>query len=127
VRLAHLEEWNRRRAAVARAYREGLAGLAGLDLPLAPADTDPAWHLFVVRHARRDQLRHHLEERGIETGLHYPIPPHRSPAFASGGACPDLPLTDALAASVLSLPMGPHLSAAGQERVIGAVRDFVDC
>jgi dTDP-3-amino-3,4,6-trideoxy-alpha-D-glucose transaminase len=124
VKLGRLREHNARRAAVARRYDDGLAGL-GLTLPEPAEGTTPAWHLYVVRTPHRDALRAHLADCGVEAGVHYPVPPHRQPAFAGTplGAA-RLPAADRLAAEVLSLPMGPHLSECQQERVIAAVRTF---
>jgi dTDP-3-amino-3,4,6-trideoxy-alpha-D-glucose transaminase len=124
VKLARLPEWNARRAAVADRYAEGLAD-TGLTLPATPGWATPAWHLYVVRTARRDALRAHLDAAGVQTLVHYPIPPHRQRAFAgTPAAAAVLPIADRLAAEVLSLPMGPHLSAAQQDAVIDAVREF---
>ncbi len=122
VKLAHLDEWTGRRRAVAARYLEGLAG-TGLGLPLGPdADFEPAWHLFVVRSAARDALQAHLAEAGVDTLIHYPIPPHRQGAYADlaipAGA---LPLAERLADEVLSLPMSPHLGSEAAERVIEAM------
>lgn len=67
------------------------------------------WHLFVIRTTRREALRTHLGQRGIATQIHYPIPPHRSGAYASvGWAEGSFPLAERLAQEVLSLPIGPH-------------------
>jgi dTDP-3-amino-3,4,6-trideoxy-alpha-D-glucose transaminase len=124
VKLARLEDWNARRAAVAGRYAEGLADTA-VDLPAPPGWADPVWHLYVVRTAARDALRAHLESEGVQTLVHYPIPPHRQGAFAGTPAAgAHLPLADELAAQVLSLPMGPHLTEAQQDAVIAAVRSF---
>jgi dTDP-3-amino-3,4,6-trideoxy-alpha-D-glucose transaminase len=124
VKLAWLDEFNARRARVARRYAEGLDGL-GLVLPATRPGTAPVWHLYVVRSAHRDALRGHLAAHGVETGVHYPVPPHRQPAFAGtplAGA--HLPVADCLAGEVLSLPMGPHLTPDQQDRVVEAVRGF---
>jgi len=124
VKLAHLDAWNERRAAVAARYADGLAG-CDLALPEAMAGTDPVWHLYVVRTPRRDALRSHLQAHGVHTLVHYPIPPHRQDAFAGTPAARcDLPVADLLACEVLSLPMGPHLTVAQQDVVIDAVRSF---
>jgi dTDP-3-amino-3,4,6-trideoxy-alpha-D-glucose transaminase len=124
VKLTRLEEWNARRAAVAERYAEGLAG-STVDLPVVPAWATPVWHLYVVRTAHRDELRAHLLSEGVETLVHYPIPPHRQGAFAgTPAATVHLPLAVELAEEVLSLPMGPHLTEAQQDAVISAVRSF---
>ncbi|MBE2316895.1 DegT/DnrJ/EryC1/StrS family aminotransferase [Solirubrobacter sp. CPCC 204708] len=123
VKLGHLDAWNARRVAVAERY---LADLGGhVTLPVVRAGADPCWHLFTVRHERRDALRDHLEAAGVQTLIHYPIPPHRQGAYA-GTALADahLPVSDAIAGTIVSLPIGPHLSDADVDRVIEAVASF---
>jgi dTDP-4-amino-4,6-dideoxygalactose transaminase len=82
-----------------------------------------AWHLFVVRSAHRDALQKHLSTQGIQTLVHYPIPPHRQPAYASLQHV-HLPLTEQLHKEVLSLPMGPTMSSDDVDRVIAACQSF---
>lgn len=122
VKLQHLDTWNARRRQVAAVYG-GLSGTSPLQLPEDVSDAELVWHLFVVRSPRRAQLSVHLAEAGIQTQIHYPVPPHRQPAYRhlSIGS---LPVTDRLAGEVLSLPMGPHLSSDQADRVIAAVRTF---
>ena len=121
VKLAHLDAWNARRAAVAGAYLQGL-GDSGLLLPHVPEWAAPAWHLFVVRHPQRDALQQRLSEVGVGTLIHYPIPPHKQAAYAVAGFAPDaFPLASRMADEVLSLPMGPHLASEDAKRVIGAM------
>ncbi|SCX38304.1 dTDP-4-amino-4,6-dideoxygalactose transaminase [Klenkia marina] len=125
VKLGRLDEWNARRRRVAARYGDALADLPDLQLPGAAAGTDPAWHLYVVRSPRRDALRAHLARAGVQTVVHYPVPPHRQPAFAgTPAAAADLPGADRLSAEVLSLPLGPHLPRPDQDRVIDALREF---
>lgn len=123
VRLTRLDEWNARRSRIATHYATALAELPGLGLPEVPALHESAWHLFVVRHDEREALRAHLAGRGIETGLHYPVAIHRSPAFSSWTG-PALPRTQRLAETVLSLPIGPHLAEHDVARVSAAVQAF---
>jgi dTDP-4-amino-4,6-dideoxygalactose transaminase len=121
VKLRHLDAWNSRRAAVAERYRAALGGLDGLALPRVIGPADPSWHLFVVDVADRDRVQAQLTARGVETLIHYPIPPHLSEAYAGDRAWGELPVTEAAARSHLSLPIGPHLSSEDQERVIGSL------
>lgn len=124
VKLRRLGEHNARRAAVARRYDEALTGL-DLALPERSAEATPVWHLYVVRTPHRDRLRDHLAACGVETGVHYPTPPHRQAAFAGTGlAGLHLPMADLLAREVLSLPMDPTLTPDAQDAVIEAVRSF---
>jgi dTDP-4-amino-4,6-dideoxygalactose transaminase len=126
VKLASLDEWNERRRAVADAYLEGLRD-APVVLPAVPAWAEPVWHLFVIRSRSRNRLRRYLRELGVETGIHYPIPPHLQPAYAGlrlGEG--SLPITEAIHREVVSLPMGPHLDDVDVSSVIEAVRSFGD-
>ncbi|MBN8716001.1 DegT/DnrJ/EryC1/StrS family aminotransferase [Thermomonas sp.] len=123
VKLAHLDEWNARRAEIAALYLRELAD-CGVVLPQVPDWAQPVWHLFVVRHPRRDELQQRLAQAGIQTLIHYPIPPHRQQAYAGLGLAEGaLPIAERLAAEVLSLPMGPHLPHADAKMIIGAVSE----
>lgn len=126
VKLARLEAANAARARHAARYGEALAGVGDLLLP--PADTPErrsAWHLYVVRTARRDELLAHLRAAGIGAQVHYPIPLHLQPAWRQLGYAPgDLPVTEAWAAQCLSLPLYPELTEAQQDLVIASVRRF---
>ena len=123
VKLRHLDEWNERRRAVAARYLERLAGIEGLVLPQVPDWAEPVWHLFVVRTPRRDVLQERLAEAGVDTIIHYPIPPHLAGAYASDFERGELPVAERLAAEVLSLPMGPQLVLEDADRVAAAVRE----
>ena len=125
VRLSRLTEWNGRRAAQARDYLSGLAGVGDLVLPAVPEWAEPVWHLFVVRTRRREALRAALEQAGIGTQVHYPIPPHLSGAYRSlGYARGAFPIAEELAEEVVSLPIGPHLAPSQISFVIDAIRGF---
>jgi dTDP-4-amino-4,6-dideoxygalactose transaminase len=127
VKLAHLDDWNRRRREIAGRYLQALSRLPGLVMPQVPADVEAVWHLFVVRHPRRDQLHQHFSRAGVETLIHYPIPPHRSGAYAEQEYKEgDFPAAERIAATVLSLPMGPHLMFSMQQRVIDSVHAFFE-
>lgn len=126
VKLRSLDAGNRRRAAVAARYLDGLSGLPGLALPAVAPFAEPVWHLFVVRHARRDALAQHLTAAGIGTVIHYPVAPHLQPAYAPlGHARGTLPIAERLQDQVLSLPIGPTQTLEQTDTVIAAVRDAV--
>ena len=111
VKLRHLDEWNRRRQRAAARYQCGLSGADSLALPFVPEWAEPVWHLYVIQHPRRDALQQAFMQAGIGTLIHYPVPPHRSGAYADGRwQQGDFPVAEALGNRVLSLPMGPHLS-----------------
>lgn len=121
VKLAQLDAWNARRANIASAYLNSLAG-SGLMLPHVPDWAEPAWHLFVVRTAQRDALQQHLSAAGVGTLIHYPIPPHRQAAYSDAGLALDaFPLASRMADEVLSLPIGPHLTLDHSKRVVEAL------
>lgn len=121
VKLRALDGHNAARRRVAGRYLAELRG-PELRLPRAIEGVTPAWHLFVVRHPRRDALQRHLEARGIGSLIHYPIPPSRQGAYR-GWPAPS-PITEQLHAEVLSLPMSPALDADSVTAVIEAVNAF---
>jgi dTDP-4-amino-4,6-dideoxygalactose transaminase len=125
VKLRRLDEWNERRRAVAARYLERLAGVEGLVLPVPTEWAESVWHLFVVRHPQRDALQQRLSDAGVDTIIHYPIPPHLTGAYAAGFDRGALPVAETLADEVLSLPMGPHLALDDVDAVAAAVREAV--
>jgi dTDP-4-amino-4,6-dideoxygalactose transaminase len=123
VKLPHLERWNRRRQALAAAYRRGLTGLPGIMLPQPAADREHVYHLFVVRCRERDALQEHLNACGIASGVHYPAPIHLQPAFAALGCrAGDFPASETAAREVLALPLYPELSDEAVAWVCDTVR-----
>ncbi|GGC07632.1 DegT/DnrJ/EryC1/StrS family aminotransferase [Pseudoduganella buxea] len=126
VKLGALDEGNARRRAIAARYSEQLAGIDGLTLPAVPSWAEPVWHLYVVRHARRDVLAERLAEHGIGTIVHYPIAPHQQQAYAElGHGAGAFPIAEAIHREVLSLPIGPHMSLDQADEVAAAVRAIV--
>jgi dTDP-4-amino-4,6-dideoxygalactose transaminase len=120
VKLKKLDEWNARRQAVAAQYLAELAGASALTLPFVPESAEPVWHLFVVRHPKREALQQKLAAADIGTLIHYPVPPHLSGAYADGKwPRGGFPMAEELSDTVLSLPMGPHL-AKEQTRLVAA-------
>jgi len=126
VKLEVLDEWNARRAKVAETYLDGLRA-PDLILPQISPSATPAWHLFVIRHPCRDALAAKLADRGVQTLIHYPIPPHGQKAYADQVfSDQELPLATQLAQEVLSLPIGPHLSEQQSLKVISAVNESLN-
>jgi dTDP-4-amino-4,6-dideoxygalactose transaminase len=124
VKLTYLEEWNLRRANLARLYRENLADkTSGLVLPFASPAGSHAHHLFVVQHQRREDLRAYLAGRGIETIIHYPFLLHQQPLFQSPDQRP-LPVAEDLVTRIFSLPLYPQLEADELLAVSRAMREF---
>jgi len=125
VKLEHLDVWNARRAHLAARYLQELGGL-GLALPQVHTHVEPVWHLFVVRHPDRELLKARLTAAGIGTLIHYPIPPHKQQAYADMRFGIDaFPIASRMANEVLSLPIGPHLSADQQTTALNAMVDNV--
>jgi dTDP-3-amino-3,4,6-trideoxy-alpha-D-glucose transaminase len=123
VKLTRLDAWNEHRRRVAARYFDRLSGLADLGLPRAPQWAEPVWHLYVVRSSRRAELMAALEKAGIGSLIHYPIPPHLQQAYADLGLGKGaLPLAEALADSVLSLPMGAHIEPQTVDHIAAVVR-----
>ena len=124
VKLRHLDAWNARRGTLAARYLSGLQGLPGLGLPGQQPETEHAWHLFVVDHPLRDDLQTHLTSQGIQTLVHYPIPPHFSEAYSTDQSWRAYPITEMAAKFHLSLPIGPHLKPTEVDRVVSVIRDW---
>jgi len=124
VKLGHLDAWNARRRRLAARYHDGLAGLPGLALPTTLPEAEHVWHVYTVRHPRRDALAERLrDEAGVGTLIFYPVPPHLSGAYADHGwAREDFPIAASLADTVLSLPLHAQLSEADVDYVIDHVR-----
>ena len=124
VKLKYLDEWNSRRVKLAAAYLERLEGV-GLLLPIVAEGAEPVWHQFVIRSEQRDELQEHLKGEGIQTLIHYPVPPHLQEAYGEM-ALPrgSFPLTEAIHGEVLSLPIGPHMLESNLSRIIRAARAF---
>jgi dTDP-4-amino-4,6-dideoxygalactose transaminase len=122
VKLKYVDADVAHRRAIAQRYRDGIQH-PDISVPAVLAEEGHAWHLFVVRSAHRDALQAHLTAQGIQSQIHYPVPPHRQPAYAVDHQV-DLPLTERLHDEVLSLPIGPTLDAGSVERVIEACLGF---
>lgn len=125
VKLPLLPEWNARRARLAQRYLTQLRDVGDLVLPHVPHWAEPVWHLFVVRTRCRSALQEYLAAQEISTQVHYPVPPHLTGAYRDAGwKRGDFPLAERLAAEVLSLPIGPHLSETQVDHVCTSVQAF---
>ena len=121
VELPHLDGWGNARRAAARHYAD--AGLGELvALPVAAANSDPAWHLYVARHERPDALASALADAGVTSRGYFRTPLHRQPPLARYAAGEDLPATEEAARTNLALPMGAALTRAQAAEVTAAVR-----
>ena len=127
VKLSRLDEWNARRARLAAQYAADLAGLEDLVLPSVAPGVSPAWHLYVVRHPRRDALQQHLQRLGIGTMIHYPVLPPRSAAYLEhGDRSRPFPVAESVVRDILSVPMSPHHTAAEISHTSAAIRQAIE-
>jgi len=111
VKLKYIEEWTAERIRLGALYQKHLAGIEGIVLPKTVAGATHVYHLFVIRTERRDQLQSYLDQNGVKTVIHYPIPPHLQEAYAPNGYKPgDFPIAEMLAKTSLSLPLYPGLT-----------------
>ena len=122
AKLTVLDEWNARRREIATQYSTRLVG-AGMDLPVIPEFAEPVWHLYVIRSKQRNTLKAHLDQHGVSTVIHYPIPPHRQACYQEYKGH-NLPIAVLLAEEVLSLPMSSSLEAAEVEHVASSTLRF---
>jgi dTDP-4-amino-4,6-dideoxygalactose transaminase len=125
IKMIYLEEWNQERRRIARLYLELLKETGDLVLPLSDKEAVHAYHLFVVQTARRDALKNYLAEKGVETKIHYPVPPHLQEAFAHlKHKKGDFPVAEKLAAEVLSLPLWPGMNDGQVSEICDRVKDY---
>jgi len=125
AKLPLLDRDNARRAEIAEIYQSGLYGATGLKLPTISPTSKSVWHLYTVEHAQRDELARKLAHCGIDTMIHYPIPPHLQPAYSwLGKKKGDFPVAEKIHSEILSLPMGPCMSTEVAEEVVVRVREF---
>ena len=122
VKLRHLAAWNNARRRIAQRYNQLLAD-TGLLLPELPSDESHVFHLYVVQTQQRDRLQASLQQRGVETAIHYPLPAHLQPVYQGLAEPGSLPVTEKLAGTVLSLPIYPELTDAEVDAVVAAVRE----
>ena len=128
VKLKHLTEWNDARRQLARRYHKLFAQFKDVIVtPLEPVWTKGVYHLYVVRVADREALRTELANAGIGTGVHYPIPLHLQKAYAHLGYQPGaFPVSERVAAGIVSLPMFPQMQPAQQDFVVEKVLAFLE-
>ena len=124
IKLKYLETWNEARRSHAQSFNT-LGQISGLIIPAVPSWAIPNFHLYVIRVSRRDMLQGFLGERGISTGLHYPVPLHQQKAYrALGYTTGSFPVSELLSREILSLPMYPSLSESQKSRVVEGIAEF---
>ena len=126
-KLRCLDTWNQTRRLIARRYSESLEDIEAIAPPMAAANSEPVWYVYTVLCEDRDQVRHRLAAEEISTGVYYPVPHHKQPAFAEQQTIYTLPNTDHLADRILALPLWPEmpLSAVDYvvEKLVGITRE----
>ncbi len=125
AKLPYLDGWTAARRRLAARYTALLAEF-DLTLPHVAPQAESAWHLYVVRTPQRDALLDHLQAHGVGAGVHYPVPLHLQPAYAElGYRRGQLPVSEEVADTCLSLPLYPEMSEAQQDRVVAVIAEFV--
>ena len=123
VKLKKLDAWNKNRQKIAVEYLNELEGLSELSLPFVPSWCEPVWHIFVIRHPNRDALQDHFFKNGIDTLIHYPVPPHLSAAYMVD-ICGSYSITKDISETILSMPIGPHLPNQDLEQILYTTKCF---
>jgi dTDP-4-amino-4,6-dideoxygalactose transaminase len=126
VKLAHLPRWNEARRRHAALYSELLAKVAQVVTPCEAEDRKHVYHVYAIRTPRREALGHYLDRRQIASGIHYPVPLHRQPAWRATGSNGSFPVTERFAAETLSLPMFPELTSEQVAFVADHIRKFTE-
>ena len=125
IKLRHLDEWNEKRHQAADIYNQALAEI-DVTTPLEASGNCHVYHLYVIRTRHREALRQHLNEHGIGTGIHYPVPVHLQKSCSHCGlGMGSLPVTESAANEVLSLPMYAELSHEQIQRVVTEIQNFL--
>ncbi len=125
VKLQHLDTWNLSRQKIAQQFTEGLSGIADVRTPIVPDWADPVWHLYVIRHPKRDILLDRLQKLGIQCQIHYPIPVHKTKAYEHA-VLSDMNYTNSenWANNCLSLPIAPYLSEQEISYILTNIRNI---
>lgn len=124
-KLSFLDEWNKRRRSAAILYRKYLSDIADIKIPSEIEFENSVFHLFVIETKRRNELQEYLKQRGIETGIHYPIPTHlQAPFLKLGYKMGDFPVTESKSKLILSLPIFPEITKDEIAYVSTNIKDF---
>lgn len=125
IKLKYLDQWTKQRQQIADWYHEELEGIDDLTLPYVHPDATHVYHLYVVRTSRRNALQQYLDQVGIGTLIHYPVPPHLQKAYENlGYKKGDFPIAEEIGDTCLSLPMWPGLRREDVEATSLAIRSF---
>lgn len=128
IKLKHLDEWNEQRRKIASIYSRGLENLKGIvEIPKEDKNKEHIYHLYVIRTEKREELQNFLKEKGIDTGIHYPLPIHLQEAFRHLGYKEgDFPRTEEYAKQILSLPVFPGMADEEAKNVVNEIKSFFD-
>lgn len=125
VKLPYIDEWNEERRKIAKRYQDGLSAIPDIILPVPDDSGNHVFHIYSIRTSKRDELQSFLKEKGIQTMIHYPVPPHLQKAYYHlGYQKGDFPLAEEIANTQLSLPIYPGLSSEKVDYVIEKVCQF---
>lgn len=125
IKLKHIDAWNQARRVIATKYIDEIV-LQDLILPSQIDLKNSAWHLFVIRYPQRDKLNLFLEKEGIQTLIHYPIPPHMQTIYKRDYAKFNLPICELMSKEILSLPIGPHMPMEDVDYIIQTINNFTN-
>ena len=120
IKLKHINAWNQQRSDIASRYLDNLSGIPSINIPKVSADRNSAWHLFVIRHDKRDQLQKFLRDKGIQTLIHYPIPPEKQKCYYNNTNN----IASIVSKQVLSLPIYPGLTGDNVDYISNCIKDF---
>lgn len=123
-KLGHLDEWNRKRSAIASLYDEMLAGTSQVKTQKIRSGCRSSSHLYVIQAEKRDALREYLATHGIQTLIHYPAPLYRVKPYAAKNKAKDFPVCEEVSRRILSLPIYPEMALADCRKVCTAINDF---
>jgi dTDP-4-amino-4,6-dideoxygalactose transaminase len=122
VKLKHLPVWTEARRKNAKLYNNLLKSIPGIIIPFEPEWSKAVYHLYVIRVKNRDALQKKLSDQGISAGLHYPVPLHQQKAYTCLNCkTGDFPVTESVAAEILSLPMFPGLTEEQVQRIVNVI------
>jgi dTDP-4-amino-4,6-dideoxygalactose transaminase len=125
IKLRYLSQWTEMRINKVGYYMKGLSSINDITLPSQRSDLLQSWHLFVIQTAKRDELQLYLKDRGISTGIHYPIPLHLQPAYKYlSYQKGDFPITEQLSQRILSLPLWPEITEYQIDRICEEIGKF---
>ena len=126
VKLKHLEDWSEKRREVADRYNKSFTGINGISVPAEAEYIRSVYHVYSIQVNERDSIREKLSEKGISTGIHYPVPLHLQPALENKGLKKgDFPVTEKLAENALSLPIFPFMTSEEIDYTVETLTDLV--